>query len=393
MNPILTSALSGAIAMYFLDPQAGRRRRARTRDKMDRAARRLRDAWDVTLRDTRHRARGLAAEARRRLRREPVSDEVLLGRVRAALGRVVSHPHAVHAAVEAGSVTLEGPILEHEVAPLMHAVKAVPGVRAVRSQLEAHREPGKVSALQGGRIRRGERFEFFQDNWSPAARLLAGTLGAALVLRGFVKGGAGGMASGLAGGALAARALSNVDLATLIGLGEAEDGIEVQKTINVNAPVRQVFSFWRDYQNFPHFMRHVREVRVQGERSHWIVDGPAGVPVEWTSEVTRVIPDSLIEWRSTPDSPVKQEGSVRFDANGNGGTRVSVRVCYLPPAGALGHALASVFGADPKSEMDDDLMRMKSMIETGKAPHDAAQPAYAALASAGPARPMISRST
>jgi len=46
----------------------------------------------------------------------------------------------------------------------------------------------------------------------------------------------------------------------------------------------------------------------------------------------------------------------------------------VPPAGAFGHAVASLFGADPKSDMDADLMRMKSMIETGRAPHDAAQP-------------------
>jgi hypothetical protein len=34
-------------------------------------------------------------------------------------------------------------------------------------------------------------------------------------------------------------------------------------------------------------------------------------------------------------------------------------------------AVASLFGADPKSEMDDDLMRMKSFIETGHQPRDA----------------------
>ena len=46
----------------------------------------------------------------------------------------------------------------------------------------------------------------------------------------------------------------------------------------------------------------------------------------------------------------------------------------VPPAGAFGHAVAALFGADPKSEMDVDLLRMKAMIETGRAPHDAAQP-------------------
>jgi hypothetical protein len=40
---------------------------------------------------------------------------------------------------------------------------------------------------------------------------------------------------------------------------------------------------------------------------------------------------------------------------------------YNAPAGALGHAVAKLFGADPKSELDDDLVRLKSLIEYGKA--------------------------
>jgi uncharacterized membrane protein len=51
----------------------------------------------------------------------------------------------------------------------------------------------------------------------------------------------------------------------------------------------------------------------------------------------------------------------------------------------LGHAVAALFGADPKAEMDEDLMRMKSLIETGTRPHDAAQdaPPQAREAAAG----------
>jgi uncharacterized membrane protein len=71
---------------------------------------------------------------------------------------------------------------------------------------------------------------------------------------------------------------------------------------------------------------------------------------------------------------VRHEGAVRFVGTTDGGTRLSVELCYIPPAGAFGHAVATMFGADPKSEMDADLLRMKSMIETGHPPHDAAKP-------------------
>lgn len=370
MNRLLFSAAVGAAAMYFLDPQAGRRRRARTRDKAERMSRRMRDAYDVTLRDTEHRVMGLKAEARalrRRLRGEVVDDVTLAGRVRAALGRYVSHPHAIEVTATRGAVTLSGPILAHEAPSLMRAVGLVPGVRRIANELVEHREAGNVSSLQGGVPRRGERFELFQENWSPAARLAVGAIGMLLLLR-------RGVISRLGGAALLARAAANLDFATLVGMGPPEDGIEVQKTICVNAPVEQVFGFWSDYQNFPRFMSRVREVRVDGDRSHWVVEGPAGVAVEWDAEVVAFEPNAFIQWHSTPDSTIQQEGEVCFEPDGNGGTRVSVSLCYQPPAGAFGHAVATLFGADPKSDMDADLMRMKSMIETGRAPHDAAQP-------------------
>jgi uncharacterized membrane protein len=179
------------------------------------------------------------------------------------------------------------------------------------------------------------------------------------------------MLFGAAGGGLLARAATNLDFASLFGAGR---GIAVQKVIHVDASPARVFAFWIDFQNFPRFMSKVKEVQpVTERRSRWVVSGPAGVPVDWTAEITRVIADSLVEWHSTPESSVRHEGSVRFADNGRGGTRVEVHMRYRPPAGPFGHAVARMFGADPKAEMDADLLRMKTAIETGHAPHDAAK--------------------
>jgi hypothetical protein len=37
----------------------------------------------------------------------------------------------------------------------------------------------------------------------------------------------------------------------------------------------------------------------------------------------------------------------------------------------LGHIVAPLFGADPESQMDENLVRMKSFIEAGDVPSDA----------------------
>src|ERR1700682_1763093 len=365
MKRLILGGVLGAVAMYFFDPQSGRRRRARTGDRVVHAARVANEAGRITARDTVQRAHGVLAGTKRLFQREEVLDDTLADRVRAALGRVVSHPHAIEVAVDHGHVGISGPILAEEVRSLLRCVRLVPGVRGVSDHLTVHPDAHGISALQGGSPRR-HRFELLQDYWSPATRLLAGALGAGLMLRSAHERGLWGSLLGVAGGGLLARAVTNYDLSSLVGLGER--GITVQKVINVDAPVAEVFRFWTDYQNFPRFMSHVRDVRqIADGRSQWVVAGPAGVPVHWTAEVTRMISGTLIEWRATGNSQVRHNGSVRFDPypGGTAGrTRVSVRLSYVPPAGAFGHAVAAMFGADPKSEMDADLLRMKTMIET-----------------------------
>jgi uncharacterized membrane protein len=361
--------------MYFLDPHEGRRRRARTRDKVIHAGKKLNDAGKVTARDTVQRAYGVLASARKLFQHEEVEDAVLAERVRAELGRIVSHPHAVEVSADRGHVTLSGPILAEEVRPLLRCVRGVPGVKAVSDRLTVYEdsEAQHVSALQGGESRQGARFELLQQNWSPAARLAVGTAGAGLMAAS-LRARAGARALlGATGGALVARALTNRSLSSLLGMSDASDGIAVQKTLHIAAPVDEVFAFWTDYQNFPRFMHNVREVEVREGVSHWVVAGPAGVPVQWNARIVELEPNALLRWRSTSGSAVKHEGCVRFEEN-RGGTRVTVQLRYVPPGGAFGHAVASLFGADPKSEMDADLLRMKSTIETGRPPHDAARP-------------------
>jgi uncharacterized membrane protein len=95
--------------------------------------------------------------------------------------------------------------------------------------------------------------------------------------------------------------------------------------------------------------------------------------VEFDTEVTCSTANEVMAWQTLPGSPVAHTGTIRFDAAPNGSTRVHIRMSYTPPAGWLGHRIATVFGVDPKHSMDEDLARMKTLIETGRLPHDAAR--------------------
>ena len=96
--------------------------------------------------------------------------------------------------------------------------------------------------------------------------------------------------------------------------------------------------------------------------------------LQWIASLTESIRPSVLAWKTDPGAAVEHSGLVRFEPADNGGTRVHVRLSYNPPAGMLGHGVAVLLGTDPKQELDDDLMLMKSFIETGIVPHDAAKP-------------------
>lgn len=362
----------GAGLMYVLDPEKGRRRRARMRDKVAHAINKTEDALDTTSRDMRNRARGIAAEARSLLKRDEVSDEVLVDRVRSKMGRVVSHPHSIHVTVNHGRVTLSGTILEREVNDLLKCVSSMRAVTAIENHLGVHERGGDVPGLQGGIARRGEPFELMQVNWSPTARLLVGATGSALMFYGANRRDAIGITLSAFGLGLVVRGLTNAELKHIVGAG-GRRAIDIQKDMYIAAPVERVFDFWANCENFPHFMRNVREVRKTDEgRYHWTVVGPAGVSVEWDAEVTKLVPNQILAWKSVPGSVIEHAGIIHFDLNAEGGTRISLKMSYNPPAGMVGHAVATLLGANPKKEMDEDLVRMKTMIETGKAPRDAA---------------------
>ena len=87
--------------------------------------------------------------------------------------------------------------------------------------------------------------------------------------------------------------------------------------------------------------------------------------MEWDAEVTRAEPGRLLSWATVETAPVESFGTVRF-VPVDGGTRVDVRLSYNPPLGAVGHAVAALLGADPKQQLDDDLLRLKSLLERGK---------------------------
>ncbi|MDY7232549.1 SRPBCC family protein [Hyalangium rubrum] len=358
----------GAGLMYWADPRSGRVRRAHVREKALHLLHGVRSAFEVVRRDMSHRARGLLYRGRVKLHPEDVDDVTLEARVRSAMGRVCSHPGAIQVACRHGQVELKGPILASESKRVLACVRRVRGVREIDDDLEVHEHAGHHPDLQGDATRPGSRPELLQRSWSPTARFLVGLGSVGLLGYGLSRGGKAAPVLGGVSLLLGLRSLTNLELKRLTGVGAGPEALTFHKDITLRAPVNEVFAFWQAMHNFPRFMSHVEEVEVTGEgHSRWKVRGPAGIVFEWDAVITRLDPGRVLAWKSVEGSMVENAGIIHFEDLGEGRTRLDIRLSYNPPAGLIGHAFAKLLGADPKKQMDDDLLRLKSLMELGKA--------------------------
>jgi len=153
-------------------------------------------------------------------------------------------------------------------------------------------------------------------------------------------------------------------------------GVNVLESVTINRPIAELYRFWRNLENLPQFMRHLRSVEKMTDTiSRWRAKGPAGFAVEWEAEIYNEVPDKLIAWRSLEGSDVISAGSVNFDDAGPGrGTRVTVHLQYSPPGGKLGVKIANLFGADAETEVREDLRRFKQLLEAGEVATTSGQP-------------------
>lgn len=202
--------------------------------------------------------------------------------------------------------------------------------------------------------------------------------GSAMVLMGLQQRSLRGAIMALAGGSLAYHGMQS-DKSLTDKVADAtgvNKPIRAEKTVTIQRPVEELYTYWRNFQNFPTFMKHVESVTLLDDRrSHWVAKAPAGQKVEWDAEIVEDRPNELIAWASVENSDVDNSGFVRFKpAPGNRGTEVKVVIEYNVPGGALTAAIAKLFGEEPEQQIGDELRRFKMLMEAGEIATTAGQP-------------------
>lgn len=195
----------GAGLMFLLDPRQGGARRALVRDKSVGALSDVEEALAVGKRDLFHRAEGVVARLFARPTHEPVSEDVLVERVRARLGHVCDHARAIAVKSKGdGVIELKGPVLADEAERVLGAVAHVRGVREIDDDLERHASAGDVAALQGTHTLP----KTWAKMWNPASRLLVGCAAAGLAFSALLRGHPLGFLAGGAGALSIARSMA-----------------------------------------------------------------------------------------------------------------------------------------------------------------------------------------
>ena len=133
----------------------------------------------------------------------------------------------------------------------------------------------------------------------------------------------------------------------------------IEKSIEINVPVRAAYNQWTQFEEFPRFMEGVKQVKqIDDTHLHWKAD-VGGKEKEWNAEITEQIPDQRIAW--TSKGGAINAGIVTFQPVSDSKSKVMLKMEYDPQGFVenVGDAVGVV-----TQRVQGDLERFKSYIES-----------------------------
>ncbi|TDH27877.1 SRPBCC family protein [Segetibacter sp. 3557_3] len=210
-------------------------------------------------------------------------------------------------------------------------------------------------------------------NIDSTERIVSSALGGLLLSLGLVRNTKAKVPSIIAGAILIARGLTGHSfLYKAMGkerVPKVAKNINIRTSIVVNKPRAEVYAFWRELENLPLFMSHLKSVdKIDEKYSVWKAKIPGQlITVDWTAEIVKEDPDNFIGWSSIPDSTIDNAGKVAFvDTNNGEGTELDVTITYRPPLGVIGAGVALLLNNVFEKMVQNDIHNFKVFMETGK---------------------------
>jgi uncharacterized membrane protein len=140
--------------------------------------------------------------------------------------------------------------------------------------------------------------------------------------------------------------------------------VNIRTVLTINAPRKFVYDTWRDLENLPGFLKHIKKVTVTDDiHSHWVLKTSGKIPiVEWDAEIIDQEDGRELSWRSLPGSMIETAGKINF-ADTLDATQVFIMITYRPPAGYIGSAIARFLNPTLKKFIEEDIVKFKNYVE------------------------------
>jgi len=210
---------------------------------------------------------------------------------------------------------------------------------------------------------------FFKTNVSTLERIIMVSSGAYLLYNALSKNKKNISEAG-AGGAMLLRGISGYcpmyDAADHL-INDKASNVNIRIKSVINKPTDEVYSFWRNLENLPKFMKHLESVTpINSTLSEWTAKGPGGIgQLSWKAEIIKDEKGKLLSWNSVEGSTIKNAGKIVFTPKGKG-TELDVTISYHAPLGIAGESAAKLLNPYFEKLVKDDISNLKIYLETNQ---------------------------
>lgn len=155
---------------------------------------------------------------------------------------------------------------------------------------------------------------------------------------------------------------------SLVDRGERNfkpENINVRADVFINRPRSEVYQLWKDVENLPLFLKHLKSVEALDKNtSRWVINTPANLSrIEWISELVKDIPNQHLGWQSVSSSGLANAMTVKFIDAGMYGTELQFMISYRAPAGLLGEGVGRLLNPILQKMLNKDIQNMKLNLE------------------------------
>jgi uncharacterized membrane protein len=216
-------------------------------------------------------------------------------------------------------------------------------------------EPVSNALQQFNYLRNNEKLDYTE-------RMIAFTGGSFFTVVGMIRGGLSGFLFSTFGGALTFSGLTGINPVYEVGKA-SKSQVKIRQSVLINKDRETVYQYWRNLENLPKIMDHIKKVEELDEiSSRWHVE-VGGIKVNWDAEIVFDEENWRISWNSYPESEIHNSGKVEFVDAGQGYTLLHVLISYKPKFGDIGLRLAKVLNPIFEQQVREDIMKWKDAME------------------------------